>query len=262
MDQYISFPVTDRESFLAMKKRYDPCAPIRYPRWWEDVVRCSRGRDYPLALTGIGGFGLYSMLRRWLGTEAACTVFYDDPALAEEMLEFLSDFFITLTERALTDLEIDWYNYFEDFAFKTGPLVSPSIYRRFLLPHYQRINEHLRRHGVRIISLDSDGNFGVLLPLILEAGFNHLCPMEQAADMDLLSIRREYGQAFAMMGGIDKREIGKGKQYIERELHRQTPELLETGGFIPTIDHTVPPDVSYDNFLYYLEAKRKLICGG
>ncbi|MBM4048660.1 MAG: hypothetical protein FJ279_26455, partial [Planctomycetes bacterium] len=59
MDQYVSFPVTDRASFLEMKKRYDPATPIRYPRWWDDLARCYRGRDYPLALTGIGGFGFY-----------------------------------------------------------------------------------------------------------------------------------------------------------------------------------------------------------
>lgn len=135
MDQYLSFPVADRASFLDMKKRYNPHAPIRYPRWWADVVRTYRGRNYPLALTAYGGFGLYSMLRRWMGTEKACTVFYDDPALAEEMLDFLTDFFIEVTARALQDIDIDWHNYFEDFAFKTGPLVSPNIFKRFLLPH-------------------------------------------------------------------------------------------------------------------------------
>jgi len=262
MDQYLSFPVTDRESFLQMKQRYDPATPIRYPRWWDDLARCYRGRDYPLALTGIGGFGLYSMMRLWMGTEGACLVFYDDPALAEEMLDFMADFFIELTTRALQDVEVDWYNYFEDFAFKTGPLVSPAIYKRFLLPRYRRINEHLTRHGVRLISLDSDGNIDVLLPLILEAGFNHLCPLEQAAGMDLVRTRKEYGTAFALMGGIDKRELAKGRREIEQELHRQAPYLLESGGYIPTIDHSIPPDVSYDNFLYYLDAKRRLLFEG
>ena len=261
MDQYISFPVTDRAGFLEIKKRYTPDAPIRYPRYWEDVARCYRGRDYPLALTGIGGFGLYSMLRRWMGTENACTVFYDDPALAEEMLDFLTDFFIALTERALSDVEVDWYNYFEDFAFKTGPLVSPKIFEQFLMSRYRRINEHLTRHGVEIISLDSDGNTEVLLPLIIETGINQLCPMEQAANMDAVKIRDEYGTALALMGSIDKREIAKGKKEIEREVLRQVPALLETGGYIPTIDHSIPPDVPYENFLYYLEVKRDALEG-
>ncbi len=261
MDQFLKFPVESRSDFLEMKKRFNPHSPIRYPRYWQDRVRCYRGRDYPLALTGIGGFGFYSMLRRWMGTEKACTIFYDDPTLAEEMLDFLVEFFIETTRRALEDVDVDWYNYFEDFAFKTGPLVSPRIFKRFLLPRYRRINDHLRSHGVDIISLDSDGNFEVLLPMIIESGINNILPLEQAAGMDALKLRREYGTALTLLGGIDKRELAKGKKEIERELLRQVPSLLETGGYIPTVDHSVPPDVSYDNFLYYLEFKRKIIEG-
>lgn len=258
MDQYIDFPVKTRRDFEEMRKRYDPLDSQRYPENWGYLVREWRERDYPLALTQIGGFGLYSMLRRWMGTERACTVFYDDPTFAEEMLDFLVEFFIKLTERALKEADADWYNYFEDFAFKTGPLVSPQIYSRFLLPRYRRINEHLRKYGIEIISLDSDGNFEVLLPLIIEAGFNHLCPLEQASSMDPVRIRKEYRRAFALLGGIDKREIAKGKREIQREVERILP-VLESGGYIPTIDHSIPPDIPYENFLYYLELKRKVL---
>lgn len=261
MDQYISFPVTDHSSFIEMKKRYNPHFPIRYPKYWNDLVRCYNGRDYPLMLTGLGQFGFYSMLRRWMGTENACTIFYDDPILTNEMLDFLTEFFIELTKRALNDVEIDWYNCFEDFAFKTGPLISPSIFKEFLLPRYKKINEHLRKHGVDIISLDSDGNIEVFLPMIIEAGFNHICPMEQAAGMDAVKIRKKYGKSLAFLGSIDKREIAKGKKEIETELLRQVPFLLETGGYIPTLDHTFPPDISYENFMYYLDLKRKLMKG-
>ena len=261
MDQYLSFPVETRSDFHAMRKRYDPHDPARYPANWDDLVQGWKQRDYPLMLTGIGGFGFYSMLRLWMGTENACTLFYDDPVLAEEMLDFLTDFFIELTGRALREVEVDWWNCFEDFAFKTGPLVSPRIYSKFLLPRYKRISEHLRGHGVDIISLDSDGNTEVLLPLIIEAGFNHICPMEQASDMDAVKIRKQYGAALAILGSIDKRQIAKGKREIDNELNRQLPFLLQTGGYIPTIDHSIPHDVPYENFLYYLDAKSKLLQG-
>jgi uroporphyrinogen decarboxylase len=257
-DQHISHFVVDRKTFLEMKKRYNPKSPLRHPRWWNDLVRCYKGRDYPLALS-YGGLGLYSTLRIWMGTENACTVFYDDPALAEEMLDFIVEFFITLTEKALTDVEVDWHMYFEDFAAKSGPLVSPQIYKKFLLPRYKKINEYLTKHNIKIISLSSDGDISTLLPLIIEAGFNFIHPMEQAAGMDCIKIRKQYGKQLALLGGIDKREIAKGKKEIENELLRQMPFLLESGGYIPTIDHTVPPDISYENFLYYLELKKKIL---
>lgn len=258
MDTYLSFPVTDRDSFHAIQKRYDAASPARYPEWWDDTARCLAGRDYPLALTHNGCFGLYSWLRRFMGTEAACTVFYDDPILAEEMLDWMTDHLLRVAERALRDVQVDYFNYFEDFCYKAGPLVGPNIFRKFLMPRYRRINDYLRAHGVRHIFLDSDGNTEVLIPLLIEAGITFHWPLERASNMDPLAIRAKYGRALSLAGGIDKRALAQGRKAIEAELYRYMP-LIEQGGYIPTVDHTVPPDVSYADFLYYLEVKRKIL---
>ncbi len=63
------------------------------------------------------------------------------------------------------------------------------------------------------------------------------------------------------MGGIDKRELAKGCKEIEAEVRRRILPLLDSGGYIPTVDHTVPPDVPFENFMYYLELKRKAAGG-
>ena len=259
MDQMLSFPVRNRADFEAIVKRYDHASPARYPLWWDDVARCLRGRDYPVALTHNGCFGLYSYLRRWMGTENACTIFYDDPTLAHEMLDFLAHYLIELTRRALDDVEIDYFNYFEDYAFKTGPLVSPRIFREFLLPRYRQINDFLRSHGVRHIWLDSDGNTEVLIPLLIEAGITFHWPLERVAGMDPLKVRAEYGHDLGLGGGIDKRALAKGPEAIREEMLHHVPQLLADGGYIPTVDHAVPPDVPYENFLYYLELKREML---
>ncbi len=261
MDQYLSFPVVDRATWLDARRRYNPHSPARYPAYWADVKRCLAGRDYPLALTHNACFGLYSFLRRLMGTELACTIFYDDPALAEEMLEYLTDYLIEVIHPALDEVEIDYFNYFEDFAYKGGPLIGPNIFRRYLLPRYRRINDLLRSHGVRHIWLDSDGNTEALIPLLLEAGITCHWPLERAAGMDPLQIRARYGHDLALVGGIDKRALARTRRDIEQELYSFVPQLLADGGYIPTLDHAVPPDVPYENFLYYLELKRKLLGG-
>lgn len=259
MDQMLSFPVTDRASFNEIKKRYEARSPARYPEHWPDVARCLSGRDYPLALTPNGTFGLYSFLRRLMGTEAACTIFYDDPLLAHEMLDFLTDYLIELIGKALRDVKIDYFNYFEDFAFKTGPLIGPNIVREFLMPRYRRINDVLHSHGVHHIWLDSDGNTEVLIPLLIEVGVTCHWPLERAAGMDPLRLRAKYGHDLALAGGIDKRALAQGRKAIEDELYRSVPQLLDDGGYIPTVDHTIPPDVCFGDFMYYLELKRKLL---
>ena len=78
--------------------------------------------------------------------------------------------------------------------------------------------------------------------------------------MDAVKLRKEYGRDLALSGGVDKRELAKDKKAIEKEVERILP-LIEQGGYIPTVDHTVPPDVSYDNFMYYMEIKMKALQG-
>jgi uroporphyrinogen decarboxylase len=59
-----------------------------------------------------------------------------------------------------------------------------------------------------------------------------------------------------MIGGLDKRALAKGKKEIEAEILRKVPPLIKDGGYIPRPDHSIPPDVSYDNFKYFMEFLR------
>jgi hypothetical protein len=263
MDQFLSFPVTDRASFAELRKRYNPQSPIRRPYNWDELVRMWKGRDYPLQLLGFGAWGgLYNQLRNWVGPESLLYLCCDDPAFIQEMLEFLSDYILATLEPYLGEVEFDYFNFCEDFAFKTGPFVSPEIFRRLFFPHLKRIIDRLRKAGIRHFWLDCDGNPEALIPLLIEAGVTCLWPLEQAAGMDPVRLRKKFGKHLALAGGIDKRELAKDRPAIERELRAKIPPLLETGGYLPHVDHTVPPDISYDNFRYYLDLKRKLSeCG-
>jgi hypothetical protein len=48
-----------------------------------------------------------------------------------------------------------------------------------------------------------------------------------------------------------KRQIAQGKNEIDQELRRISP-LLSRGGYIPWPDHSLPPDVPLENFLYFM----------
>ena len=259
MDTYLDFFVKNRADFLEMKKNYDPDDPSRYPANWDELKEQYENRDYPLYLYPNCAFGgLYWNLREWMGTQCLSRAFFDKSNLVHDILDFFVDFFMRVTERALTELEVDACIINEDFACNAGPLISPRIYNEFFLPRHKVICDYLYSHGVKVIELDSDGNTEVLLPLIIEAGFNCHWPLEAAANMDPVKIRRQYGKNLALMGGIDKREVAKGKTAIEQELRRKIIPMLETGGYIPTLDHTFSPEISLENARYYLELKRKI----
>jgi uroporphyrinogen decarboxylase len=78
--------------------------------------------------------------------------------------------------------------------------------------------------------------------------------------MDVNKFRAEYGKDLLLMGGIDKRALITGPKDIDAEIMRVAP-LIEQGGYIPWLDHSVPPDVSFDNFLYYMDRLERLIDG-
>ena len=260
MDTYLDFFVKDRRDFLEMKSRLDPYEPRRYPSNWEELKKEWRGRDYPLYLTENCGFGgLYWNLREMMGTVRLSISFFRRPNLIHEMLDFLVDFFIKTTEKALSEVEVDAFIFNEDFAHKGGPHISPRIFKEFFFPRYEEIIKFLRKHNVKVIELDSDGNTEPLIPFFIELGIDAHWPLEAAADMNPLKIRREYGEEIALYGGIDKRALAADKKCIRKEVYRKIPRMLELGGgYIPTVDHTVPPDVPLENFLYYLQLKRKI----
>jgi hypothetical protein len=87
-----------------------------------------------------------------------------------------------------------------------------------------------------------------------------LWPLERASDRDPLFIRQKYGHDLRLWGGVDKRELAKGKAAIDSHLLSLAP-LIADGGFIPTVDHLVPPDVSLENFCYYMRQKKLLLAG-
>jgi uroporphyrinogen decarboxylase len=146
----------------------------------------------------------------------------------------------------------------EDMCYSGGPLMSPRIFQEVLVPHYRRITGTLNRYGVDIIFLDCDGKIDALAPLWLEAGVNTMFPIEVGKwRADPLEFRRRYGKEMRLIGGVDKHVLMKSTREIAAEVERLAP-LVEEGGYIPTPDHRVPPDVPLSNYIFYLEEAKRV----
>jgi uroporphyrinogen-III decarboxylase len=112
--------------------------------------------------------------------------------------------------------------------------------------------EFVRSRGVEFVYLDSDGDVSSLIPVWLDAGVNVITPFEVQAGMDVTEVRRRYGRELRIWCGIDKRALVRGRDAIEAELARVAP-LMKEGGYVAGLDHGVPPDVSFENYCYYME---------
>ncbi len=278
MPQFVKFPVEtaqDFEKFAA--ERLTLNLEERLPQAWKEQVAAGRlhGVAGAANITAIGDEdagagaeeqaggqsprkcwadrwgGFFGSLRNMMGLENLCLAFYDQPKLVERMMEERADRIIEITHEVLKHTSFDVFWYWEDMAYKHGSLVDPEMYGRFAMKHYRRVNDWLRGRGIRYIGLDSDGDVTGLIPLWLESGINMLWPIERQSGMDVLEVRRTYGRDLIIMGGIDKRALVPGGDTMRREVDR-VMHVVEEGGYIPELDHSVPPDVSWPNFCEYI----------
>ncbi|MBL4701039.1 MAG: hypothetical protein JKX85_07260, partial [Phycisphaeraceae bacterium] len=263
MDTYMRHAVDSPQTWQAVKQRLDPYDPSRLSATWRDQIPHWQQREHPLIFgpnTSTEGFFWFA--RTLMGTEDLSYAWYDQPKLMHEMMAFQANFLIESSRPILEDpnVDIDYICLAEDLAMKTGPLLSPDTYRDFILPHLRRVIDFYRSNGVKHICIDSDGNFEVFLPLMMDAGVDAIWPMERAAGMDPNALRQEFGRDLRLWGGVDKRELTKDRATTEAHLRTLMP-LIEQGRFIPTVDHTVPPDVGYPQFLDYMDCKARLLKG-
>ncbi len=253
---YIKFPVESPDDWSRMKERYrldDPAREISA----ETISRAQAAANEGKMIT-VSCPGPYGMLRAWMGFENLSIAFYDEPGMIHEMVEHLTELTLQQIRKLPADLPIDHASWWEDMASKNGPFVGPAMFREFLQPAYHRVMNELRRHGCALSIVDSDGNPYQIVANWLEEGVNIMFPLEVMAGVDPFLWRKEFGLNLRLRGGIAKDPLVAGGLAIDRELERINP-LLAQGGYIPHLDHLVPPDISYRNYCEYLEKKRKLI---
>lgn len=255
MPEWLEFPVKNRADLAMILKEHFDVTRMEQ-RWPADWTRKTGPWSDPNreTLLFLDGGCYYNTLRNLAGVEYASYLFYDAPDLVDELFERINYICLEGLKRVLPALpprSVDYLGFGEDIAYKTATLISPEMFRRFLLPRYRRVTQYAREHGLDITYYDSDGNITPFMELYFEAGIDGFAPCEVAAGMDPASLRQRYGRRIKMIGGIDKREIAKGRAAIQKELAK-VPALLRQGGYIPKIDHSVSSDISLANFRCYL----------
>jgi hypothetical protein len=257
MPQFLKAPVTCRNDWEEnVRPRLDPNTPVRWSSFERGIAEAQKaaGKGQLILLGFTGG---YMYLRDLLGTMGLLYAFHDLPDLIHDMMRQWALLYDTVLERVQARIELDELWVGDDSCYKNGLLISPAMFREFLLPYYQEVFGKARQRQKRriYIDVDSDGYVVPAIPLYMEAGVDIMCPFEVAAGCDVVEIGKQFPNLI-IMGGIDKRVLAAGRQAIDAYLSRIMPAMNERGGFIPTCDHHVPFDVSFADYLYY----RRRIC--
>ena len=146
----------------------------------------------------------------------------------------------------------------DDLGFKRRPFMSPSMYREIIFPAHKRLFDFANSKNLPVI-LHTDGLIQSLVPQLIEAGVDCLQPLEVKAGMDVLEIKRLFGDRIALIGGMDARElISNDLNRVQKELESKLPGVMAGSGYILQVDHSVSHQVDYETYEYFVEHGREV----
>ncbi len=251
---------SSRAELVELEKRLDPADAARLPEGWAEQVRVLRHRDTVRMLQVHQGFFLSAGVMGWGRFADVMRALIEDPGYVHELMAIYGEFSAGVAERILAEVRIDAAVFSEPIGDNGGPLISPRMYEEFVLPSYEPLLQVLRRHGVDTFVFLTYANARLLIPSILERGFNCLWACEVFIDaMDYRDIRREFGRDLRLIGGIDLDALRQGKDAIREEIEAKVPPLVASGGYVPLADGRVREDVAFEDYTYYRETLRSVL---
>jgi len=145
----------------------------------------------------------------------------------------------------------------DDMGYRNATFFSMPMFERFEYSYHKRFFDCAKAHGLPCI-LHSCGHVKPFVPRLIEAGLTCLQPLEVKAGMDLVELKRDYGEVLCFMGGIDARKMGHpDPAVIEEEIATKVTVAKQGGGYIFMSDHSIPDDVSFAQYQHVMELAEK-----
>ena len=215
-------------------------------------------RDDRECIRGLFCGSLFGSIRNVVGVVGATYIYAEDEALFDEMIQTNGELCYQCVKTALASgAKFDFGHFWEDICFKSGPLVTPSVFDEKVGPQYDRITRLLNEYGINIVSLDCDGKIDALIPTWLNNGVNTMFPIEVGTwNASIKPWREQYGKELRGVGGMNKTVFARDSAAVDAEVERLKP-LVELGGYIPCPDHRIAPDGEWDNVQYYCNKMRE-----
>jgi uroporphyrinogen decarboxylase len=201
-----------------------------------------------------GGVNVFECMHPVCGHENMLMGMALDPGWVREMCDVYADLTIDLFEILFAEEGApDGVYFFEDMGFKEKPFMSPAMYKEIVWPAHKRLFDYAHSKGLPV-TVHSCGYVEPLVPGLIEAGMDCLQAMEVKAGMDLVHLKKRFGDHIAFCGGLDVRTmVANDRDAIEAELQKKLPAAMAGGGYILHSDHSIPDQVEYDTYKFFLD---------
>lgn len=197
-----------------------------------------------------------------LGMEKLYLEMYDDPAVVDAVLQHIVDYYFEVSRRifdAAADV-IDIFFIGNDFGSQRGPLMGEGLFRRFMLPHLQRLVDLGHSYG-RKVMMHCCGGYAPLIPSLIEIGLDGLHAVQPCCrGMDLATLKRDFGDKLVFNGAIDSHHvlIEGNPDFVRAKTREVLDIMMPGGGYIAGASHdTILEETPVENVVAMFDAIRE-----
>ena len=218
--------LTDRASLSKL------VMPDLTPRLWDDLQRLIDTKDdYAIHVCISSGIGHVWQTMDMTAFAVACA---EDHDLLREILARYTDWTCRVLRKVQT-MGVDFVWCFDDFAYKTGCIYSPTILREVVLPYARQVAAEIKLPWI----FHSDGNLTDVLDDLVPLGMNALNPIEHGC-MDVAMLRRRYPD-LTLIGNVDVGLLSRGTPEQVRQFVRDMFRAFDHGHrYIPSSGNSIP----------------------
>jgi len=253
--QVIDYPCKEREDWVKIKPRLEP-SDYRVD-WVSGLQRFSREESRGRFITYNAAVG-YDKIQSYVASERLLRAVLLEPEWVKDMYWADAELAMAMCDRMIDGgFRFDGAYLFCDLGYRGGLFFSPGHYEDQLHPVFKELCRFFHERDMHVI-LHCCGDVKDLIPYFIEEGIDCLQPLEVKSGMDLVELKEKHGDDIAFMGGIDVRLMALDDPGpLEKEIREKFTVAKENGGYIYHSDHSVPNNVSFQQYNRVIELIKK-----
>lgn len=251
----IDYPCKDREDWEKIKLRLEP-SDYRV-NWVTDLQNAYREMSRGRFITYNAAVG-YDKIQSYVASQRLLKAVIMEPEWVKDMYWTDAKLAMAMCDRMMkVGFKFDGAFIFCDLGYRHGLFFSPKHFEEQLHPVFKELCRFFHGHGMSVI-LHCCGRVMDLIPYFIEEGIDCLQPLEVKAGMDLIELKEKYGDKMSFMGGIDVRLMAlDDPKPLEKEIREKITIAKEGGGYIYHSDHSVPNNVSFQQYSRVIKLIKK-----
>ncbi len=253
--QPLSHPLAD----ATVKQVHD--YPWPDPAWMDvsKIKKTAQTYDGQFAILGGDWSPFWHDLIDLVGMEELYIKMYTAPDVVDAILQHVVDYYFEVSKNifdAAADV-IDIFFIGNDFGSQTGPLMSPDMFDRFMVPHLKRLCDLGHSYSLKT-QMHSCGGIYELIPSMIDAGIESLHAVQTSCrGMDPAELKSEFGDKVVFNGAIDSHHtlMEKDAAGVKEDTRKVLETMMPGSGYIAGASHdTILEETSVENILAMFDA--------